>query len=264
MKRKIPKTVFFVFPVLFIISLQLNLYRKSSERTICQNNDNSTISRSSQQNVLLLNELTHPDQFALITPKECIESKTFRNGRTNLSAIICIKPIERDVWVSGTIKKTGAWETETILNLIDVLNKFENATFVDIGANIGMYTVLAAAMHRKVVAVDADPENLAYIRKSLELKNTANQVRLFSNAVSDEYSQIIPYSPDRKNSGGTVIKTLEEAKQENLNIAIPPIQAVRLRDILDTVTTKEVVLKIDVEGHECRASHSREMLHSKF
>ena len=83
-----------------------------------------------------------------------------------------------------------------------------------------MYTVLAAAMHRKVVAVDADPENLAYIRKSLELKNTANQVRLFSNAVSDEYSQIIPYSPDRKNSGGTVIKTLEEAKQENLNIAI--------------------------------------------
>jgi len=261
MKRKIPKTVFFVFPVLFIISLQLNLYRKSSERTICQNNDNSTISRSSQQNVLLLNELTHQDQFALITPKECIESKTFRNGRTNLSAIICIKPIERDVWVSGTIKKTGAWETETILNLIDVLNKFENATFVDIGANIGMYTVLAAAMHRKVVAVDADPENLAYIRKSLDLKNTANQVRLFSNAVSDEYSQIIPYSPDRKNSGGTVIKTLEEAKQENLNIAIPPIQAVRLRDILDTVTTKEVVLKIDVEGHECRASHSREMLH---
>lgn len=80
--------------------------------------------------MLLLNELTHQDQFALITPKECIESKTFRNGRTNLSAIICIKPIERDVWVSGTIKKTGAWETETILNLIDVLNKFENATFV--------------------------------------------------------------------------------------------------------------------------------------
>jgi 2-polyprenyl-3-methyl-5-hydroxy-6-metoxy-1,4-benzoquinol methylase len=35
----------------------------------------------------------------------------------------------------------------------------------DIGCNIGMYTVVAAALGRQVVAVDADPHNLAYIRK---------------------------------------------------------------------------------------------------
>ena len=49
---------------------------------------------------------------------------------SGISAIICIKPLERDMWVSGTIKKTGAWETETLINVIEVLNRFQNATFV--------------------------------------------------------------------------------------------------------------------------------------
>ena len=83
-----------------------------------------------------------------------------------------------------------------------------------------MYTVLVAAMEREVLAVDADPENLAYIRKSLDLQNTVSKVRMFSNAVSDEYSIIVPYSPDKKNSGGTLIKTLDEVKQENLKTSI--------------------------------------------
>ena len=46
MKKKIPKTLLFAFPVIFIISLQLTLYRKYSEHTIYQNSsDNSSISR---------------------------------------------------------------------------------------------------------------------------------------------------------------------------------------------------------------------------
>ena len=79
-----------------------------------------------------------------------------------------------------------------------------------------MYTVLVASMDRQVVAVDADAENLAYIRKSLDLKNTTKRVRLFCNAVSDEYSQMFPYSPDSKNSGATLMKTLEEVKAEKI------------------------------------------------
>jgi len=240
MKRKIPKTIFLIVPVIFILWLQSSSDRESSDNT-----DNSVTAGSK-----LLNELTLPEQFSSIKPKECIESKTFENG---ISAIICIKPLERDMWVSGTIKKTGAWETETLINVIKVLNSFKNATFLDIGANIGMYTVLVANMGRQVVAVDADPENLAYIRKSLDLQNTTNRVRLFSNAVSDEYLQMFPYSPDKKNSGATLMKTLEEVKAEGLKTIIPPIQSVRLRDILDTIVAKEIILKIDVEGYECKA-----------
>ena len=70
--------------------------------------------------------------------------------------------------------------------------------FEDIGANIGMFTVVVAAMGREVLAVDADPQNLAFIRKSLDLQKTRARVRLFSNAVSDEYTVLYPFAPDRK------------------------------------------------------------------
>jgi hypothetical protein len=46
-----------------------------------------------------------------------------------------------------------------------------------------MYTVVVAAMQRSVVAVDADPRNLAYIRSSLLLGGNHNHVRLLYNAI---------------------------------------------------------------------------------
>ena len=56
-------------------------------------------------------------------------------------------------------------------------------TFVDGGCNIGMYTLMVAAMGREVVAVDAMADNLAYIRTSLQLANTENLVTLVHHAI---------------------------------------------------------------------------------
>ena len=53
----------------------------------------------------------------------------------------------------------------------------------DAGSNIGMYTIMMAAMNREVVAVDAMADNLAYIRRSLELGNKEALVTLAHNAV---------------------------------------------------------------------------------
>ena len=53
----------------------------------------------------------------------------------------------------------------------------------DVGANLGMYALVIAAMNRSVVAVDADPVNLAYIRKSLDLEGNTGNVRIIYNSV---------------------------------------------------------------------------------
>ena len=49
-----------------------------------------------------------------------------------------------------------------------------------------MYSIVVAAMHRNVVAVDADPVNLAYVRKSLDLGGTEDYVRLVYNSVRSD------------------------------------------------------------------------------
>ena len=46
-----------------------------------------------------------------------------------------------------------------------------------------MYAVVVAAMQRKVVAVDADPFNLAFIRRSLDLEGNTEHVRIVYNSV---------------------------------------------------------------------------------
>ncbi len=71
---------------------------------------------------------------------------------------MCIKPLNIDRWVSGSIDKEGAWEKDIVNNVIRA------AVFLDVGANIGGYAVVIAAMRRRVIAVDADLQNLAYIR----------------------------------------------------------------------------------------------------
>ena len=53
----------------------------------------------------------------------------------------------------------------------------------DAGCNVGMYSIVAAAIGRNVVAVDAMADNLAYIRKSLELNNMSEKVVLVHNAI---------------------------------------------------------------------------------
>ena len=47
-----------------------------------------------------------------------------------------------------------------------------------------MYTLMVAAMGREVVAVDAMADNLAYVRKSLELgTNNTGKVVLLHNSI---------------------------------------------------------------------------------
>ena len=64
----------------------------------------------------------------------------------------------------------------------------------DLGSNIGMFSVTAATLGRKVVAVDASIQNLAYIDKSVHLNGNQENVKLINNAVRClDWSQYFEY-----------------------------------------------------------------------
>ena len=71
------------------------------------------------------------------------------------------------------------WEKEIVNNVIRAMESYPGAVFLDIRVDIGMYTLVIAAMRRRVITVDADPSNLAYIRQSLEIENTTDYVEIF-------------------------------------------------------------------------------------
>ena len=52
---------------------------------------------------------------------------------------------------------------------------------LDFGANIGMYSLMVAAMGREVISVDAVYQNLAHIAKSHSLTQLGNIVILYNS-----------------------------------------------------------------------------------
>ena len=63
------------------------------------------------------------------------------------------------------------------------MKAYPSAVFIDIGANIGMYTLVIAALKRNVIAVDAAPFNLAYIKQSSEISKTRKYIELIYNSI---------------------------------------------------------------------------------
>ena len=106
---------------------------------------------------------------------------------------------KQDLLVSCAIVEQGAWEEHNVKNLMKAMSLYDSAVFIgkilyfitlsnskyclDGGCNIGMYTIMVAAMGREVVAVDAMADNLAYVRRSLEIQNREHLVTLLHNAI---------------------------------------------------------------------------------
>ncbi|MDY6824434.1 MAG: FkbM family methyltransferase [Thermodesulfobacteriota bacterium] len=92
---------------------------------------------------------------------------------------------QNDACVSKQIREAGIWEPyETALILAHLCR---GGVFLDIGANIGYYTLLAAVVVGEeglVVAYEPDEDNFTLLRKNLVLNNLTN-ARLVHAAVAD-------------------------------------------------------------------------------
>ena len=54
-----------------------------------------------------------------------------------IKTIICVKDPKVDEYVSGGILRSGVWEKEIVTAVMETIDKYPEAVFLDIGANIG-------------------------------------------------------------------------------------------------------------------------------
>ncbi|MFK8022139.1 MAG: FkbM family methyltransferase [Pseudomonadales bacterium] len=82
---------------------------------------------------------------------------------------------EQDQHVSKTLRETAVWEPFESHLILERLQR--GATFVDVGANIGYFSVLAAQQvgaAGQVFAFEPDPANVALLRQSIALNELRN------------------------------------------------------------------------------------------
>jgi FkbM family methyltransferase len=122
-------------------------------------------------------------------------------------------------------------------------------TVVDVGANIGLYTALAASTvgpAGRVIAVEPERRNADLIRETLALNHFTN-VDVIQAAISDT-------------TGAGQLFLNEENKADHrifdraASRAAVPVEFYRLDDLLTRMTVGRVdVIKVDIQGAEARA-----------
>lgn len=115
--------------------------------------------------------------------------------------------------------------------------------FLDVGANFGLYSVLAAikGAAKRIIAFEPDPRNAAQLHANLYLNGLAGRVEVRAEAVSDKDGPI-GLLLDRGGSTGQTRVVGEEQ-------ATATVPAIALDNHFDW-RGLDLLVKIDVEGHE--------------
>lgn len=118
---------------------------------------------------------------------------------------------------------------------------------LDIGANIGYYTLLAArcaGTDGRVLAFEPDRTSFALLNQNVEANGCQN-VTLIQKAVSNKTGRIKLYLSETNKAGHT-IRASENSKSVD-------IEAVRLDDYLKDLNRPVNFIKMDIEGAEALA-----------
>ena len=178
--------------------------------------------------------------------ENCVPLKTFTG-----STIICTHPVEKDVFVSADIQRNARWENTLVSNMARLLRSESDAEFLDIGCNIGTYTLAIAHQGTRVTAIDPLLTNLKLLSKSLKLAQLQDKVTLIWNAVSNEHTLVALDSP-YGNIGGTVVREIDSDRQTDV-VKCNFARTITLNDLVTMFEGKRLVIKMDIEGSEYSA-----------
>ena len=120
-------------------------------------------------------------------------------------------------------------------------------TFVDVGAFLGIYTLRAARIGARVLAVEANPGTRKLLSANLWRNGLADRVTLLPYALSDVEGTSEYFIGDGDQSASGLAATRSNARPIHVEIR-------RLDDLLESAHVRESVsvVKIDVEGAELR------------
>jgi FkbM family methyltransferase len=144
-----------------------------------------------------------------------------------------LEPAERAVFRSA-ITKTGA------------------RILWDVGANIGSYCLefLSTVGDGEVIAIEADPANVAVLRRTVERANLP--VAIVEAAASDRVDRVPFFFDELTGATGSIVRvngaTFNE-RHYGLTSRTAEVEAITLDSLLDHHAAPDVV-KIDVEGNE--------------
>ncbi|MEJ7587804.1 MAG: FkbM family methyltransferase [Ferruginibacter sp.] len=146
-------------------------------------------------------------------------------------------------WITRILLKEGVYEEGSISLAKKILN--EGGIFIDIGANFGLFTCLAANDNKniKVVAIDPNYKIIGWLLNNIALNNLQERVAVYNMAVSQKFQVLSLQQPAADNMGTTITGATSPGALSVLSCPLDFLYKGHGDLPID-------LLKIDVEGNE--------------
>lgn len=117
-----------------------------------------------------------------------------------------------------------------------------SSTVIDVGANIGLSTILLARMTERVIAFEPSPPNVAFLRRNLE-RNGITNVEVHAAAASDKPGTL-RFHVAQFGAGSHVVAAGHVSGGAMPTVDVPAVT-------LDGINLPPIAfIKVDAEGHE--------------
>lgn len=156
-----------------------------------------------------------------------------------------------DRWIFRQFCEKGGYEPEVSRALARIVRSGD--TVIDIGANVGYFTLLMSRIVGNtghVYAFEPGGNNVPKLQANLALNKTVN-VRVFETALSDK-EEVAPFWLSADNSGGNALWDPGHWFQNEKSRARPEKTMVQTERLDHQLIENPRVIKIDTEGAETR------------
>ncbi|CAF1365850.1 unnamed protein product, partial [Adineta ricciae] len=175
----------------------------------------------------------------------CTKTKILLN---RIQTTICLHD-SRDA-VSNQIRKEKIWEEEHLTKLFQYLIDNPQMNFIDIGANVGAYTMFVASLGRQVISIECFKPSLDRIRRAIQIENVQNHVTLIGNAIYTQSGVDLPLKPDPNNIGSQELDLIANPREINGTYLVKTIQFDDILPILKGKQIRHAIMKMDIQWSE--------------
>ena len=163
-------------------------------------------------------------------------------------------PIHQDIFISGSVHGASKpWDHYIWSLFLRALADTPRGLVVDVGANLGYFSLMAAALGHDVIAFEPMGRNMAKLQASVAANPHFDaRITLYQNAVSSQSSGAVSLQPTHPTNQGN--GRMRAADSRRGVYGVDYVDLLRLDDILLTadgaVVSDVILMKIDVEGME--------------
>ncbi len=191
--------------------------------------------------------IKHLDIYDLTQPTtnqyQCVKMKT------QPPTPICLYDEGADIYISHDLADTGLWEPHVFLDFLDVLKRDPDLGVIDIGANLGVYSLVPAQMGHKVVAVEPFIQSIQRFHSSAQLGNVTDKIVLLQNAVAERRTDAMIIRSGNNQGDTRIILGADRCAG-----SCPyKVRTILIDDLIPVISFNKAILKIDCQGYEYRA-----------